>query len=83
MRLDPQDVAARLGRNVRAYRKYRRISQEKLSILLDGHGITLTSGQISDTENGKRFIRLPELIALVRILDCTFSDLIGYDPKGH
>lgn len=61
---------------IRAWRKYRRLTQEQLAERAE-----LTSGAISQLENGIINYTQPTLEALAYALNCSPGDLLSRDPR--
>lgn len=61
---------------IRAWRKYRRLTQEQLA-----ERIEMTSGAISQLENGIINYTQPTLEAIAYALNCEPGDLLSRDPR--
>ncbi|MBQ7757293.1 MAG: helix-turn-helix transcriptional regulator [Oscillospiraceae bacterium] len=64
------------GKNVAVLRKEMRISQRELADRLQLVGLDLDKNAIQRIECGKRFVTDIELIALSKVLDVKFEDLL-------
>ncbi len=64
-----------IGKNLKKFRKEKKISQEKLSNQLSLLGITLYQSDIFDIENNKRTVRDFELWGITKILEISAEQL--------
>lgn len=64
------------GKNVAVLRKEMRISQRELADRLQLVGLDVDKNAIQRIECGKRFVTDIELIALSKVLDVKFEDLL-------
>lgn len=82
----PRDLEAAFGRQVRAERARRRISQKRLAELVGERGIRLDPSAITRIEKeGGRGVRLSEAAAIASVLDIDLNELISEfaDPRQH
>ena len=70
-----QELNSVFGKNIRKYRKSRKWSQELLA-----EKIALSINTISETENGKKFIRAETLIGFASIFEVEVYELLK--PEG-
>ena len=73
---DERDIYIKLGQNIKKYRLKAKISQEKLSELLNAN-----SKFIGHVERVERFISCKKLIQLSKILNVTLSDMFDFKTK--
>ena len=64
------------GKNVSIFRKELKISQRVLASRLQLIGLDVDKNAIQRIESGQRFVTDIELIALSKVLDKTFEDLL-------
>ena len=64
------------GNNVATLRKQMKISQRELADRLQLIGLDLDKNAIQRIEAGKRFVTDIDIIALAKIFDCSFEDLL-------
>ncbi len=64
------------GRNIALYRKSLGISQRELADKLQLIGLDVEKNAVQRIEAGKRFVTDIELIALSKILDKTYNELL-------
>ncbi len=67
----------RFGARLRAIRARRGLTQEQLSAMLQVRGIDLTRSALAKIEAGQRHVYLDELLALRKILDVPFDELLA------
>lgn len=68
-----KETYIRLGKNIKKYRQLKKISQEKLSELLEAN-----SKFIGHVERVERYISLKKLIQVSQILDVSLSKLFDF-----
>lgn len=71
-----------IGTNIAIARKKAKISQQKLSDLLELEPIYVCRGSISRIEHGERAITDLEIKAIAKILNCSPNDLFGWDEDN-
>ncbi len=64
------------GKNISIYRKEMKISQRELADRLQLAGLDIDKNAIQRIECGKRFVTDIELIAISKVLDKTFAELL-------
>ncbi len=64
------------GKNVAKFRKEIKISQRELADRLQLIGLDVDKNAIQRIESGQRFVTDIELIALVKVLNKTFEELL-------
>ena len=64
------------GKNVCTYRKELKISQRQLADNLQLIGLDVDKNAIQRIESGQRFVTDIELIALCKVLDKSFNELL-------
>ena len=64
------------GKNIALYRKAIKISQRELADRLQLIGLDIDKNAIQRIESGKRFVTDIELIAISRVLDKSFEELL-------
>jgi len=64
-----------IGKNLRKYRKLRRISQPEICIKLDLIGVTMYICDIYEIEYGKKTVKDFEALAFCKVLDISLDDL--------
>lgn len=64
------------GKNISIYRKKMKISQRELADRLQLAGLDIDKNAIQRIECGKRFVTDIELIAISKVLDKTFAELL-------
>lgn len=69
-----KETYRRLGKNIKKYRQLKKISQEKLSELLEAN-----SKFIGHVERVERYISLKKLIQVSQILEVPLSKLFEFD----
>ena len=69
-----KETYIRLGKNIKKYRQLKKISQEKLSELLEAN-----SKFIGHVERVERYISLKKLIQVSQILEVPLSKLFEFD----
>ena len=69
-------IEKQFGRNLRRIRISRRMTQDQLAAQLQVHGIDITRSALAKIEVGQRHIYLDELLALQKILEIPFSELL-------
>ncbi len=67
------------GVNVAKFRKELKISQRELADRLQLIGLDVDKNAVQRIEAGKRFVTDIELIAISKVLNKTFSELLGVD----
>lgn len=66
----------KIGKNIRAIRESRKMTQEQLSAKLQVLGCDITRSAIAKIEVGQRHIYIDEVKLIKEILDVTFDELI-------
>ena len=69
-----KETYIKLGKNIKKYRQLKKISQEKLSELLEAN-----SKFIGHVERVERYISLKKLIQVSQILDVSLSKLFDFN----
>ena len=64
-----------VGKNVRAFRKKRRMSQQALSNRLELLGVYVCRGSVSRIEDGSRTVTDIELLAIAKVLGVSVSEM--------
>lgn len=72
-------VEKQFGQKLRRIRKDRKITQDQLAAQLQVRGVDLTRSAIAKIEVGQRHIYLDELLALQKILEIPFSELLDIE----
>lgn len=72
-------IEKQFGRNLRRIRISRRMTQDQLAAQLQVHGIDITRSALAKIEVGQRHIYLDELLALQKILEIPFSELLDIE----
>lgn len=68
-----------IGKNVRKYRKLRKMSQQQLSDKLELMAVYVCRGSISRIEDGSRTVTDIEFYALANALEVSLEDLFCFD----
>ncbi|MFI3253664.1 MAG: helix-turn-helix transcriptional regulator [Eubacteriales bacterium] len=71
-----------IGENIALARKKAKMSQQKLSELLELEPVYVCRGSISRIEHGERAITDIEIKAIAKILKCSPNDLFGWENDG-
>ncbi|MCG9561129.1 helix-turn-helix domain-containing protein [Vibrio gallaecicus] len=66
-----KDIAKHFGRNLKAVRKERGISQDKLALLAD-----IDRSYVGRIERGEVNVTLEKVYQLSEVLDCDLNDLL-------
>ena len=66
-----------IGKQLKKYRKIKKLSQEQLCIKLSLMGITLYKNDIYRIENNKRAVKDFELLGISKALDINIYDLLN------
>lgn len=66
----------KIGKNIRAIRESRKMTQEQLSAKLQVLGCDITRSALAKIEVGQRHIYIDEVKLIKEILDVTFDELI-------
>ena len=64
-----------IGKNVRKYRKLRKMSQQKLSDSLELLGVYVCRGSVSRIEDKSRTVTDIELFAIAKVLEVSIEEL--------
>lgn len=64
------------GKNVASFRKKLKISQRELADRLQLTGLDVDKNAIQRIECGKRFVTDIEIIALSKVLKCSYAELL-------
>ncbi len=72
-------IDKQFGVHLRDIRKSRGLSQEQLAAKLQLEGVDLTRSAVAKLEAGQRHVYLKELLALGRILDVSYDELLNID----
>lgn len=64
------------GKNVANFRKKLKISQREIADRLQLTGLDVDKNAIQRIECGKRFVTDIEIIALSRVLNCSYAELL-------
>ncbi len=70
-------VEKAIGRNIRRFRKEKRLTQEMLAARLQVAGCDITRSAVAKIEVGERHIYPDELIALREILSVSYEELLS------
>ncbi len=65
------------GDNVAVLRKRMKISQRELADRLQLVGLDVDKNAVQRIEAGKRFVTDIDIVALTKVLNCNFDDLLG------
>lgn len=70
------DYEKKIGKNIRAIRESRKMTQEQLSAKLQILGCDITRSALAKIEVGQRHIYIDEVKLIKEILNITFDELI-------
>ena len=74
-------ASARIGKNIRKFRRAMDITQEQLAARLQVKGCDLTRGMIAKIEIGTRHVSVEELNAIKEILGMRYEDFFAQNEK--
>lgn len=66
------------GQHLRALRQERKMTQEQMCAKLQLIGCDMTRGAYAKIESGTRHIYLNDLLALQKVLNISFDELMGF-----
>ncbi|WP_455654333.1 helix-turn-helix domain-containing protein [Phascolarctobacterium sp.] len=72
--------AVMIGENIKAIRGLRKMTQKKLSILIEEKGFKCTNTTLCNYERGNRLPSIEVISAIADILECDISDIVGRMP---
>lgn len=65
-----------IGKNIRALRKKKNMKQDEIAAKLQLEGVDISRSTYAKIESGNRNVFAKELIALKRILNCTYEQIL-------
>ena len=76
-----EEIEKKIGWNISKLRTEARISQSKLSAKLQLEGVDITRSALAKIEVGQRHLYPDEIIAIKKILNCSYEKIFNLNDK--